>query len=53
MINFRRKLNGSKKKAIVIWKGIAETSNTLYLAYDKSKMSAQKIKEMNTLFVSL
>lgn len=42
-----------EKKAIAIWKGIAETSNTLYLAYDKSKMSAQKIKEMNTLFVSL
>ena len=42
-----------EKKAIVIWKGIAETSNTLYLAYDKSKVSAQKIKEMNTLIFSL
>lgn len=41
------------KKAIVIWKGIAESSNTLYLAYDKGKVSAQKIKEMNTLIFSL
>lgn len=41
-----------EKKAVVIWKGFVEASNTLYLAYDKSKVSVQKIKAINILIQS-
>lgn len=38
-----------EKKVVVIWEGFVETSNILYLAYDKTKVSAQKVKEINSL----
>lgn len=39
----------SEQKIKTIWTGRRETSNTLYLAYDQSKVSQEQIKIMNDL----
>ncbi|GGF01584.1 LysR family transcriptional regulator [Chishuiella changwenlii] len=41
-----------EKKVISIWNGKAKAENTIYLAYDKSKISNQKIEEMKMLLDS-
>ncbi len=39
----------TQKNIIVIWDGTVQTSNTLYLAYDKSKISIEKVEEIKRL----
>ncbi|MBB5634384.1 DNA-binding transcriptional LysR family regulator [Pedobacter cryoconitis] len=39
----------NQEKITVIWDGAAQTSNTIYLAYDKSKISIEKVEEIKRL----
>lgn len=39
----------NEKKVAVIWNGKAVANNTIYLAYDKSKISTEKIEEIKSI----
>lgn len=40
-----------KRKALKeVWKGVAPTANTIYLAYDKTKVDETQLKKMRKLF---